>query len=80
MTDEMFTIIIIYGLITFVISIIVVPSYEYFYKFYLISGLKQLSKMNLFGCICSCIFMHIITPWIGIPVFIYWLFHVGRKE
>ena len=73
-------------IITMFMSIIILFPLEnnnLFDKEFIIPKLYRLTKMNIFGCIMTYIFLIIIDPLLIIPLdlykIIYWLFHVGRK-
>ena len=38
------------------------------------------TKMNVLGVIFSTIFLFILSPFYYIFLFIYWIFHIGRKS
>lgn len=72
----------IYGVITFMIQLgifmtvdtiseIVDPS---------ITAIHNATKMNWFGCTVVAILYWIVCPLFAIYYFIYWLFHVGRRN
>ena len=38
------------------------------------------NDMNMFGCVIVFMFCFILNPLFYIAHFIYWIFHVGRKD
>lgn len=77
-------IIVIYILVTALHLTMVIITISYDGNVFLLKllpqDLKEQTRMNWFGCIVTSLSLLAITPIVWIGRFIYWLFHIERRE
>lgn len=70
---------IIIGFVSSFLYMIMIPNGPVLKLFYP-SWMYENTKINKFGCIITCIVLWILFPIWSIIAFVWWIFHVGRKD
>ena len=79
MTDGQVACLILIGFFWLIVSVVAEFSITAGYLLWTPRDIYDKTNFNIFGCWVLYIGLCIISPFMAIGKFIYWIFHVGRK-